>query len=79
MTDELDFGELDEKPQPATRGQLNNVELVRAPYFQELARLPELERGMEVVKVLVMLKDLSKGTKLERKLEAAMKAMSTTV
>ena len=68
--------ELDEKP--ATRAQLNNVDLVRVPYLTELVKLPELERGMEMVKLLVFVMNHSKGTKLEEKITLAMRAMSST-
>ena len=70
--------ELDEKPESATRAQLNNVDLVRVPYLTELVKLPELERGMEMVKLLVFVMNHSKGTKLEEKINLAMRAMSST-
>ena len=69
--------ELDEKPEPASRGQLNNVDLVRVPYLTEMLKLPELERGLEVVKFLVFVRDHGKGTKLAEKIEAAMKVMTS--
>lgn len=64
-------------PAKATQGQLNNVEHVRVPYLAEVQRLPELERGFEVVKLLIKLREISKDTRLGEKLDLAMRAMSS--
>lgn len=75
MADDWSEFEEEKKPEPASRGQLNNVDHVRQVYFAEVSKLPEWELGLEMVRFCHMLKNLVPGTKLERKLNAAIQAI----